>query len=41
LDDYWEIVEEDEKGNFVIDVFAAWVCPNQCGYYVKKEKGDA
>jgi len=36
IDDFWETIVEDEKGNFILDVFDAWVCQNRCGYYVKK-----
>lgn len=35
IDDYWDTVEESEEGDFVIDAFAAWVCPNRCGYFIR------
>lgn len=35
VDDYWDTVVENEKGEFVLDAFEAWVCPNRCGYYIK------
>lgn len=35
IDDYWDTVVENEKGEFVLDAFEARVCPNRCGYYMK------
>lgn len=38
IDDYWDTVEEDKEGNFILDAFQAWVCPNRCGFYVRRSK---
>lgn len=38
IDDYWDTVEETDNGNFILDVFEAWVCENRCGFYVRKGK---
>lgn len=35
MDDYWDEVEEDHRGNFNLDAFEAWVCENRCGYYIR------
>lgn len=35
--DFWDTVEEQEDGSFLVDVFEAWVCINQCGYFERVE----
>lgn len=35
--DYWDTIKEQKDGNFLIDVFEAWVCEERCGYYKRKK----
>jgi hypothetical protein len=35
IDDAWETVDFLEDGSFILDSFAAYVCSNKCGFYVR------
>ncbi|MFS0862107.1 hypothetical protein [Fredinandcohnia sp. 179-A 10B2 NHS] len=33
VESYWDTVEEQEDGSFILDSFEAFVCMNRCGYF--------
>jgi RNase P subunit RPR2 len=35
IDDAWETVNFHEDGSMTLDSFAAHVCSNQCGFYIR------